>query len=264
MMIFQKHPLFLLVTTALMFSGGMGFITWREIVYYIRSLRDKRKHHFSLHSKIVFSVAGIILVTGTLIYWFLERNNTLTMLSTPYALLNSFFNVASMRSTGFTTVIPTELNLATLLLIMLICFIGAAPGSTGSGIKTTCFAIFLAMIRAATQGRTSVELKGRRIPRDQVYKALSISIGWILLATFILLITEKGGDFLDILFEVISAFATLGLSLGITPFLSQTGKIVIIITMIIGRIGSMTVILALRRQKEPHEYEYPEERVLLS
>lgn len=267
MLLFQRHPAFLLVTAMLMLSGGMGFITWREIVLYLRSFKDKRRHHFSLHSRIVLSAALIIIPISTLLFWLLERNNTLAYLSFPYAVVNSFFNITAMRSTGFSSVIPIELNLATIFLIMLLCFIGSAPGSTGSGVKTTSFAIFISMISAAIQGRTSVEIKGRRIPRDQVYKSLAIialSITWILLITFILLITEKGWDFLDILFEVVSAFATLGISLGITPFLSWFGKIMIITTMIIGRIGSMTVILALRRSKEPREYEYPEERVLLS
>lgn len=267
MLLFQKQGLFLLVTCVLMVSGGLGFITWREIFLYIQSLRQPRRHHFSLHSKIVMSMALIILVISTILFWLLERNNTLALLSAPYAFLNSLFNATAMRSTGFTSIWPAELNLATLFLIMIVSFIGSSPGSTGSGIKTTTFAIFVAMVQAAIQGRTSVEIKKRRIPRDQVYKSLAIialSITWILVATFVLLITERGWDFLDIIFEVVSAFATLGISLGITPFLSAVGKLIIITTMIIGRIGSMTVVLALRRQTEPREYEYPEERVLLS
>jgi trk system potassium uptake protein TrkH len=149
---------------------------------------------------------------------------------------------------------------------MLYAFIGSSPGSTGSGIKTTTFAIFVGTVKAAVVGKTSVELQGRRIAQDQVFKALAItvlSLSWIIVATFCLLITEKGWEFLDILFEVVSAFATIGLSMGLTPYLSVTGKLFIIITMIIGRIGPLTMVLALRKKMDKAEYMYPEERIML-
>ena len=160
-----------------------------------------------------------------------------------------------------------ELHLATLFIVMIISFIGSSPGSTGSGIKTTTFAVVLATIHAAISGHTSVEMKGRRIPKDQVFKALavlSLSMGWILIVTFCMLLTESSWEFFDILFEVVSAFATLGISTGITPSLTISGKLLISFTMIVGRIGSLTLLLAMmRRRKDVHEYEYPEERIML-
>ena len=151
---------------------------------------------------------------------------------------------------------------------MLIGLIGSAPGSTGSGIKITTFVLFLSTIRSAINGRSSVDAFERQIPFDQVYKAIaiiSLSIGWILFTTFCLLITEKSWNFLDIFFETISAFSNVGFSLKGTEKLSDFGKLFIMATMFIGRIGSLTFILGLklRARKETIEFSYPEERVML-
>ena len=128
-------------------------------------------------------------------------------------------------------------------------------------------AIFLATINAAIHNNSSVDLRGRRIMKDKVYRALaivSLSIAWIAVVTFCLLITEKSWNFLDISFETISAFSTLGGSVCITPYLSIVGKILIIITMFIGRIGSLTLMIALRPHGDKTEFTYPEERVMIT
>jgi trk/ktr system potassium uptake protein len=263
---YNRNAIMLLTTSCLMLFGGLGFITWYEIFDYLKSYVNKKRVILSLYAKIVLSTTFFLLLSSIILYWILERNNTFVAMNSTYAFLNTLFNTISSRSTGFVTINPLDLNIATLFMVMVISFIGSAPGSTGSGIKTTTFAIFIATIKTAILGRTSVELKGRRIARDQVYKALaviSLSCAWILGTTFLLLITEQTWQFFDILFEVVSAFATLGISTGVTPYLSITGKIFIISSMIIGRIGSLTVILALRRRPEKREYEYPEERVML-
>ncbi len=265
---FLKHngPL-LGFTSFLILAGGLGFITWNEIIKWVRSLRKKRRYAFTLHSKIVLYTTGLLIGSGTLLFWILERNNTLQNVSWPLAMFNSLFNALAARSAGLGSVPVVQLHLATILIFMILAFIGSSPGSTGSGVKTTTFVIFLSTVRSAIYARPSIEIQGRRIARDQVYKALAIitlSIAWIFFATFCLLITETGWEFLDILFEVVSAFATMGLSLGVTPYLTTFGKGLIIITMIVGRIGSLTAILALQRKIEPGEYEYPEERVMLS
>jgi trk system potassium uptake protein TrkH len=161
---------------------------------------------------------------------------------------------------------------ASMLLIMVIAFIGTAPSSTGSGVKITSCAILLATIKAAINGRTSVSIHGRSIARDQIFKAITIiamSFFWILCVTFCLLMTEHHASFLELLFETISAFATLGVSHSITPTLSTTGKLFIVITMIVGRIGSLTLIMALKglrvlRAEETTTFTYPEERVMLT
>jgi Trk-type K+ transport system membrane component len=153
----------------------------------------------------------------------------------------------------------------------MIAFIGSSPGSTGSGIKITTLAIFFAAIKTAVSGRTNVEIKGRSIPLDQVNKCIaivSLSLAWITLTTFLLLAFETEFSFFQLFFEAISAFTTLGISTKITASLSIFGKIVIMMSMIIGRIGSLTLILALRELKnkrmlESTDFSYPEERVIL-
>lgn len=262
----QHNPFLLSVTSGLILAGGLGFLTWHEIYEWFYTLHKKRRHVFSLQSKIVLYSTALLTGSGLLLYWILERNNTLEHETWFLTILNSLLNSLSARSAGFVSVPTSELHLATILVFMVLAFIGSSPGSTGSGVKTTTFAIFLSTVRSALYARPSIEIQGRRIAQEQVYKALAIitiSICWIFFATFCLLITEKGWEFLDILFEVVSAFATLGLTLGVTPYLSPFGKLLIMLTMIIGRIGSMTAVLALQRKIKPAEYEYPEERVML-
>jgi trk system potassium uptake protein TrkH len=261
----NNHPM-LIITSILMLSGGLGFITWHELIEYIESFFQKKRKRLSLYSKIVLSTTAFLIITSSLLFWILERNNTLAAMTPFTALLNTLFNAIASRSTGFSTMYTSELHIATLFMIALIAFIGSSPGSTGSGIKTTTFAIFLATVRTAVMDYGSVQIKGRRIATDQVHKALaiiSLSLAWIIITTFCLLITEHSWEFFDILFEVISAFATLGLSTGITPYLSPIGKLFIITTMIVGRIGALTFLLALRKKREVREFEYPEERVML-
>ena len=267
MLLFKTNILFLGITTILMLVGELGFITWHEIILYIKSLKHRRHFNLSLHSKLVLSITGFLVTFSACIIWLLERTHGFSSMTGVQTFANVLFNTISYRSTGFTTLDITTIHLATFFLIMVIAFIGSSPGSTGSGIKTTTFAIFLATVRAVVMGRTVVEIKGRRIPNDQVFKAmaiLSLSISWVAITTFCLLITEEGWRFVDIMFEAFSAFSNLGLSTGLTPDLSLPGKIIIIATMIIGRIGSLTVILAFKRHYEKTEFHYPEERVMMS
>lgn len=263
---YQHNTLLLSITILLMIIGGLGFITWHELLAYVRTFKAKKRYNISLHSKIVLYAATVLFFSFALVFWFLERENTLAQLSLGHAIINTLFSAFSFKSTGFITVSPVDLQFPTLFVMMLLAFIGSSPGSTGSGIKTTTMAIFIATIRTALAGRQEVEIRNRQIPKDQVYKALaiiSLSIGWICLTTFCLLLTEPHWEFLDIIFEVVSAFATLGISTGVTPYLSATGKMFIILTMIIGRIGSLTFLLALKKHFEKKEFTYPEERIML-
>lgn len=264
---YRENALLLIVITILMLAGGLGFLTFQEILDYFKAKFKKKRYHFSLHSQIVFITTGLLSLCSIFLYWTLEKSNTLEHLSPSMGFLNAVFNAIASRSPGFTTVNVADLQLATLFVIMVIAFIGSSPGSTGSGIKTTTFAIFATTARAAIAGRPFVSIRGRTIPKDQIYKALAIialSITWVILVTFLLLITEQSWLMSDILFESIAAFATLGLSTGMTPFLSLTGKILIMCSMIIGRISCLTFVLALSKRPDITEYSYPEERIMLS
>ena len=252
----------------LMIIGGLGFITLKELFTKLNPFNTSvKKILFSLQTRIILAYSGFLLIANTCIFWLLERNYTLSHLPLPEQILNSFFMSASCRSAGFLTISANNLQKASLLSFMINSFIGSAPGSTGSGIKITTAAIFIATINAAIQGKSAVTVRGRTIMKDQIYKALAIvSLGilWITLVTFCLLITEKSWHFLDILLETVGAFSTLGVSVGITPYLSLLGKLLIIATMFIGRIGSLTLMIALRKKADKNEFSYPEERVMIS
>jgi len=264
---YSNNYLMLLTASALMFIGGLGFITWHEILSRFSAIKNKRRHIFSLTGKIVVYGSFLITISTTLIFWIMEHKNSLVSMNPFASLTNSLFFAISIRGGGFNTVDMDLLHPATQFMMAAIALIGGAPGGTASGIKLTTLAIFLATVRAAITNRNTVEIRKRRIAKDQIYKAIAIiflSVSWIGFTTFCLLITEKGLSFLQIFYEVISAFATQGLSINATPFLSIFGKLFIILTMIIGRIGSLTLILALKKRTEKPEFTYPEERVMLS
>lgn len=265
-----NSAILLITSTCLVFFGGLGFIVWRELLTYVSTFFQKRRHMFTLHSKIVMFVSTAIVISAAAMFFILERNNTMIDLSWPYQIINSIFHAVTSRSSG---VLSTQLNdfvPATIFVIMIISFIGSAPGSPGSGIKVTNLAIFFAAVKSTIYGKTHVDIMGRKIAMDQIYKAIAIiflSIIWIIIATLLLMITEgaKNWKLQDILFENISAFANLGLTTGITYYLSYIGKIIVIIGMIVGRIGGLTFLLALKRvHKEKREVAYPEERIMLS
>jgi trk system potassium uptake protein TrkH len=267
---YSTNYLFLATTTILTFFGGLGFITWHEIMLRCRTyLNAGKPHRFSLHSKIILYGTAVLLAIVTITFFVLEYHNTLATLSIPLKCANSLFHAVSFKSCGFVLGNLSDFYPATLFLIMIVGLIGSAPGSTGSGIKITTFVLFLSTVRSAINGRSSVDIFEREIPLDQIYKVIaviSLSLGWILFVTFCLLITEKTWSFLDVFFETISAFSNVGFSLKGSEKLSDFGKLFIMATMFIGRIGSLTFILGLKlkAKKETTEFSYPEERIMLS
>lgn len=266
---YSTNYLFLLTTSFLTFFGGLGFITWHEIALRGRAyFFSKKPHRFSLHSKIILYGTGMLLLVTTILFLALENSNTLLNLSAPLKCANAIFHAISFKSCGFILGSITDFYPATIFFILLIGLIGSSPGSTGSGIKITTFVLFLGTIRAAINGHSDVELFERELPRDQIYKAIAIialGVGWILFTTFCLLLTEAEWSFIDVFFETVSAFSNVGFSLKGTQKLSDFGKLFIMATMFIGRIGSLTFILGLKlkTRKETSDFSYPEERVML-
>lgn len=263
-----QNNFFLVTTIVLMVVGGLGFITWHELIRYFKRFFEKKRYRVSLNSKIIilyyFALIGIV----TILFWLVEREHSLSTMNTIDGIINSIFHAVSFKGCGLSTTLVSHFQLATIFLIMMTAFIGCAPGSTGSGIKLTTFAISIAAIKATFFGKTSVQIRGREIPIEQVYKAISIiglALFWIVFSTFCLLITEQGMDFLSILFENMCACTTLGFSTGITPHLSLVGKFLIMISMLIGRLGTLTFVLAIRfaKRTDAVEFAYPEERVML-
>jgi trk system potassium uptake protein TrkH len=250
-----------LTVAFLIITGGLGFGVMVEI-YEERSWK-----HLSLHTKIVAKMTLLLILIGWVGVGLLEWHNPATLGSLPKGgrVLGSFFTAVSPRTAGFSTVSTAGLSSATLFLLMGLMFIGASPGSTGGGVKTTTIAVILAGLRSVIRGEEDINLSHRRLPRGDFGRAVAIvtlSLVLIFLVTGILLITE-GQEFMATLFEVISAFGTVGLSVGLTSGLSPVGKILIIVTMFCGRIGPMTLALALGERSYSGRYRYPEEKVSL-
>jgi len=263
----QNNPLLMLINGILMLTASIGFIPWAEITKsttaYIRGLR----YQFSLHTRIVLHGTFTLLIGSAIAFWILEHEHALAELHGGTLGIVCLFQAITFKSTGFFAVAINSLQVPTLFMIMLITFIGSAPGSTGTGVKITTFVIFVAAIKAALQGKTTVDIRERQIPLEQVFRAIGIvvcSFGWALLVTFCLLIIEPSIHFGTLLLESLSALCNLGISTGITPHLGSISKTLLIISMLGGKIGSLTLILAMRkREKKKAKFSYPEERVML-
>ncbi|OIQ62900.1 TrkH family potassium uptake protein [Neomoorella thermoacetica] len=251
-----------LVITGLIITGGIGFSVVADI-YTKRSWQ-----RLSLHSKIVIRTTLWLILAGTLIILALEYTNAKSLAPLPLSekVLAAYFQAVTPRTAGFNTLSIADLRPVTLLFIIILMFIGASPGSTGGGIKTSTFAAIAAAVWTIIRGNVDIEVFGRRLPRDTVLKALAIAAVSMLLVvtvTGILLITE-GAELETVLFEVTSAFGTVGLSMGLTPRLTVIGKLLISATMFTGRVGPLTLAFAiaqrLGRQGVKH---YPEERIIV-
>ncbi|MDK2821355.1 MAG: trk/ktr system potassium uptake protein [Clostridia bacterium] len=242
--------------------GGLGFSVVTDI-YNKRSWK-----RLSLHSKVVIRVTIFLLVMATVIILALEYTNPKSIADLPFGekILASFFQAVMPRTAGFNTLNLADFRSATLMSIIVFMFIGASPGSTGGGIKTTTFAAIALAIWSVIRGNNDVELFKRRLPIRTVLKALaiaSISLLWVVLVTVILLITEQA-SLQTVLFEATSAFATVGLSTGLTSDLSVIGKLLIALTMLIGRVGPLTMAFAIAQKGGSKGLRrYPEERIIV-
>jgi trk system potassium uptake protein TrkH len=267
----KNYPFSLFTLSCLMFAGSIGFIVWYDIARLIKSWvgsigKKKRVMPLTLHSKIAFYSSIVLIIGPGIMIFILEHAHLLAGLTPFEKVVNSFFTAISSRGVGFATLDFQKAHPATLLLCIPLMLIGASPGSTGSGIKTTTFVVFIAAIFSIVQNRASVEIWGRRIPINQIYKVLAIialACFWIFTILFLLLLTDTHFSPIQLLFETVSAFGCSGISTGITSRLSLYGKLLLMLTMLIGRIGSLTLVIALRRQPEQHLYTYPEERIMI-
>jgi len=245
----------------LFIAGGLGYPVILEL------LQHKRPARFSLHSKLVLLFSATLLLLGTAIIFTLEYANPQTLggLGFGNKLFAAFFTAAAPRTAGFNVVPIDALTTPVLFFMLLLMFIGASPASTGGGVKTTTFALLFFTVRALIKGSDEVVLYKKHIPPPLILKALAVlfvSISLIFMMIFAVSIVEDK-PFLDLTFEVFSAFGTVGLTTGITPDLGNTGRILLIITMFAGRIGPLTLLFALTRRFNPGGIKYPEERILI-
>lgn len=261
---FAGDPVVTLVLAALIVAGGIGFTVLADVA---RRLHDRR-HRLSLHSRLALTTTGILLVAGTLVIALAEWRNPATLggLSPAGKWLTAFFHSVTPRTAGFAMLPMGELTSLTVLVTIVLMVIGGSPAGTAGGIKTTTLALLLASVRAAVRGEADLVVMERRLPAGLVAKSLALTVlatAWILLVTSILLLV--GGHGLEAaLFEVASAFGTVGLTLGITPQLNPVAKVLMIVTMYAGRVGPLTLAVALaRRGRRLRPVRFPEERVLV-
>lgn len=264
----QQDIWLLFVVMTLIIAGGLGFLVWYDIMQY------HTRKRLSIHSKIALTMTASLLIFGTFGFYLTEHNaQNLVVGNWLQRLFNTMFMAVTPRTAGYYSVSYFEMSHAGLILTIVLMYIGGASGSTAGGLKTTTFGVLLIQMKSILKGRNQAEFSGRTIPNSAIFRALTlffITLTLCIFATMILSITEKIPD-VDglgleyIVFEVVSAFGTVGLTMGLTPELSIIGKIIIISLMFIGRVGIMTVLFSLiakSRQQEQH-FKYPEESVLI-
>ncbi len=247
--------------TSLIILGGIGFPVINNIKNNFK--KKFRFSHLTLHTKVVLVTTLILIILGTFAFFFSEYNGLMNGYSLKERLYASYFQSVTTRTAGFNTIDTARLSKASVFMSIILMYIGASPGSTGGGIKTTTFAIIILSVLALMTGNRDVNVFQRKIKEATIKRVMAlISISVFILSVFIfmLLITEKF-SFDKIVFEAFSAFGTVGLSMGITAKLTGLGKLIIIILMYLGRVGPLTLIFALSETKPKISYQFIEEKI---
>lgn len=269
-----------LIVIGLFILGGIGFPIlfnlYKYFVYYFKNQFLKIRHPeesvyvpwvINLNTRIVLITSGVLLLSGTMLFYLFENNNVLEGYSTFGKFVASFFSAATPRTAGFNTVDMSALNFSTTMVIILLMWIGASPGSTGGGIKTSTFAVTTLNFISLARGKDRVEVFRREVSDLSIRRAFAIvALSLVVIGTAISLISyfDDHLSLLSIAFECFSAYSTVGLSIGITPLLSDPSKMVIIITMFIGRVSMLTILIALLRRVKHLNYKYPKEEILMN
>jgi len=270
----EQKPFSDLTFAILIIGGSLGFMTITELYERSKSQKPGRKT-WSLHTRLVLLYTLIFIVAGTVGYLALEYHNTLSGRPFWEQLTSSFFHSVSGRTAGFQNVDFALLENTTLYMFILFMFIGGAPVSTAGGIKITTLAVIIGMAVSRSRGLEKVHIFNRALPEDIVSRAISIvaiSMTIVIAFTMLLLFTESGtaanvpqsrGLFIEIAFEVVSAFGTTGSSMGITPNLSVAGKLLVSVLMLLGRLGPITIAMAVSAHQMRASYQLSEEPVMV-
>ncbi len=279
---YQKDFVTLFVITSLIMFGGTGFLVEMEIKDYIKQKFSKLKtrkslqprSRLSVHSKLTIYTTLFLLIIGTISFFLLERGKAFTGMTTTEAWMNSYFFAVVPRTSGFNTIAMTDFSGATLLMIIVLMFIGAGSGSTAGGIKASTFGLLVAYSFARLCGHKRLHLFNRTIPQESIDKASAVVVAatvLVILASSVLMAMETSSlspsqsqnKFLPILFETVSAFGTVGLSLDLTPQLSNVGKVVLSFVMFMGRVGPLSLGLAISLREQKTQYQFAEENVMV-
>ena len=263
-----------LVVMLLITVGGLGFFVAVDIVEQAAAMIRRSKRKLTYHTRLVLTTSLVLIVAGSLLFMAFEWNNTFATETAGGELLQSFFLSITTRTAGFNTVETGHLTNMTLVIVVILMVIGASPGSTGGGIKTTSAVVLWALVRAHFQNRPEAEVGRRSIPRELVAKALALIIlyGCVVTCALIALqATEFGelphqatrGLFLEHLFEVVSALSTVGLSTGVTMRLSNGGLCVLMVLMFVGRVGPLVIAASVIGERSRLNFGLPEGEILI-
>ena len=262
---YAKDPIVSVTVMLLIVMGGLGF----AVIADLSTFKNYRK--LSLHSKLVILVTSILLIVGFVSIFALEFNNPKTIgeFTIGQKVVASMFHSVTPRTAGFNTLDLNALTMPSRFITMILMFIGGSPGSTAGGLKTTTFGLMILSIIAVFKGSEEINFAGRRISKEAVSRALAIvfiSAIWVVTMTFFLTVFEPTQTLESIIFESLSAFGTVGLSLGITPTLGIMGKVVLTIMMFFGRLGPLTIVLALSKKASKSGRDllrYPEGKIIV-
>ncbi|MDD3524953.1 MAG: potassium transporter TrkG, partial [Candidatus Cloacimonetes bacterium] len=241
----------------------LGFAVMIDLYRWVFRLDRVRK--LSLHSKIVLIGSVVLVITGMVSLFVAEYNNTMAGFSISRRLLASYFQSISARTAGFNTIDMSAISPASVLMFLALMFIGAAPGSTAGGVKITTFSVLILSLTSMLRGRRELSIFNRRLSISNIREATSLVTlsGIIIFIVIFLLYLVETLPFEQLMFEAISAFGTVGLSMGITSQLSEAGKLLITLLMYIGRIGPLTLIYALSMRKRQPNLAYAEEKIAI-
>jgi trk system potassium uptake protein TrkH len=267
---YADSSILILTISFLIIFGGIGYQVIMAMFLWLRDRLTGRSERglFSLHFKIVTTTTLFLLIVGTLAFFSTEVNNpdTLAPLNFGEKLLGAWFQSVTTRTAGFNSIDIAAMTPAAIFITIPFMFVGASPGSTGGGIKTTTARILVICTKAVLQGREQALCFQRQIPVEMILKAVGVvvgSIGTTIAAIILITLTDPNLPFIEIMFEVVSAFATVGLSMGITASLSTPAKLILVVTMYVGRVGILMLMSALHGDPRPTTIRYPEEDLLV-
>ena len=250
---YALNPIVNITTSALIIAGGIGFIVWWDVA---RIIKDKKKRHFrflTLHSKIAISVTACLIVSGMIAFLLFEYNNPLTIQEYSFAekIEASFFQSVTTRTAGFATIPQENLTDSSAIVSLILMFIGGSPVGTAGGIKTVTFLVLVATAISVIRNRRSANVFGRQIAEEAIRKAVGVFVMsfCVVAVSTILLSYVTNADFLDVIYETVSATATVGLTRNLTPSLNTSGKLIITIAMFLGRVGPISLAVALNKNK---------------
>ena len=275
---YQKDYFVMFVTAFLILAGGIGFLVSYELRNFVARLlskeRKKRSRRLSIHTKITLLATAVVTVLATGALYFYERLGAFSHLSAGEGLINAFFYTVTPRSGGLQSISMLSFSDSSMLLLMILMFIGAGAGSTGGGIKVGTFGLVVAYMIARLRGRPHLDLWTRTIPKESIDKAVAVSavVGFFVVATSLILMstettalsgTASREKFVQVVFEAISAACTVGLSLDFTSELTTPGKIFLSVVMLVGRLSPLGLAIAITARHVKARYTYAEENIII-